>query len=270
MTDQRTPEERLQSQEIREWARENGWPGLSAHGRIPAAAREAWEAAVGQPADTGYDELEDGGDVSSMDDSDLGDPAATSVGGWQYAANSTLVSGIVNAPVLPPDGDDLAPPVSLDEARERAGRDPEPAHLNRGRKTRTAREPKVKEPVKVTAAVRNDITGKLAFWLALPAEPWLRVDPYCGGVYADQVDQIALKMSPLICQSPDLVRWFSKSTTFILWTELGIAVRPVVEAIIAHHVTKRIALDSDGQAFEQQGGVDFSAYSARQPSTVAA
>jgi hypothetical protein len=203
---------------------------------------------VGQPADTGYDELEDGGDVSSMDDSDLGDPAGT-----------------VNAP----DGDDLAPPVSLDEARERAGRDPEPAHLNR-RKTRTAREPKVKEPVKVTAAVRSDITGKLAFWLSIPAEPWLRVDPYCGGVYADQVDQIAVKMSPLICQSPDLVRWFSKSTTFILWTELGIAVRPVVEAIIAHHVTKRIALDEQGQAFEQQGGVDFSAYSARQPASAAA
>src|ERR1700677_1444675 len=130
------------------------------------------------------------------------------------------------------------------------------------------RPPKPKDdqpPIKITKAVQADITGKLAFWLSIPAEPWLRVDPYCGGAYSDQVDEIAVKMAPLICQSPDLVRWFSKSTTFIMWTELGIAVRPVVEAIIAHHVTKRIALDAQGQAFEQQGGADFSAYAARQP-----
>ena len=145
-----------------------------------------------------------------------------------------------------------------------------PRHLVRGRARRTPKPKDDQPPIKITKAVQADITGKLAFWLSIPAEPWLRVDPYCGGAYAGQVDEIAVKMAPLICQSPDLVRWFSKSTTFIMWTELGIAVRPVVEAIIAHHVTKRIALDSNGEAVEVAGGgVDFSAYSARQPASAA-
>jgi hypothetical protein len=252
VTDQRTPAGRLQSAEIRDWARDNGWPGLSSRGKLPAEVREAYEAAHGGPAERGYDELEDSGDISSMDDSDLDILDPTPV------------------PAATEPGEELAPPASLDEARERAGRDPEAAHLRKSR-GRAKAPAEAKPEIKVTKAVRDDITGKLAFWLSIPAEPWLRVDPYCGGVYTDQVDQIALKMAPLICQSPDLVRWFSKSTTFILWTELGIACRPVVEAVIAHHVTKRIALDEQGQAFEQQGGgVDFSAYSARQPASAAA
>ena len=266
MTDQRTPQTRLQTQEIRAWAREDGrWPGLAGRGKIPADVREAWEAAHGQPAGLGYDDLDDG-EISAMDDDDLVDLTDDELAALTAAARVPAPVAPRPRPAADDDPDELLPPASLDEARERAGSDPEAAHLikRRGRGRPKAEKP-AKEPVKVTAAVRNDITGKLAFWLSIPAEPWLRVDPYCGGVYADQVDQIALKMAPLICQSPDLVRWFGKSTTFIMWTELGIAVRPVVEAIIAHHVTKRIALDEQGQAFEQQGGADFSAYSARQP-----
>lgn len=161
-------------------------------------------------------------------------------------------------------GDELGPPASLAEARERAGLDPEAAHL-RGRGRRAAAVAKKDDaPIKVTAAVRRDITGKLAFWLSLPAEPWMRIDPYCGDAYAQQVDQIALKVTPLICQSPDMVRWLSKSSTFIMWTELGMACRPVAEAVIAHHITKRIVLDRQGQAAEQpNAGIDFGPYSAR-------
>lgn len=275
MSDARTPAAREESAAIRAWARDNGWPDIKDRGKISPAIRDAWEAATGHAAQSGYDDIEGGGDLSAMDESDLDTGS-----GWEYTGNSTAVTGTVLLPQIPqqtgppgPPGDEQLPaPASLDEARERAGRDPEAAHLIRsGRTGSRAREPKASEPVKVTKAVRDDITGKLAFWLAIPAEPWLRVDPYCGQAYADQVDQIALKMSPLICLSPDMVRWFSKSTTFILWTELAMACRPVAEAVIAHHITKRIALGEHGEAVEQpDGGVDFSAYSARQPASAAA
>jgi len=232
---------------IRAWGRDNGWPDLSDRGRLPPELRAAFEAEHGAEVDV---------EVSAMDEDDLDNEGGADPTG-QPAGHEPAA----------------APPADLDEARERAGRDPEPRHLvGRTRRGRPAKPKPDKQPaVKVTAAVRADIEGKLAFWLSIPAEPWMRVDPYCGGTYAENVDNIALKVAPLVCQSPDLVRWFSKSTTFILWTELGIAVRPVVEAVIAHHVTKRIALTAEGEAFEQPaGGVDFSAYSARQPNPAAA
>jgi hypothetical protein len=253
MADTRRPADRVQTATIRAWAKDNGWPDLPARGKLPEDARAAFEAEHGAPVDVEPE-------VSSADDTDLDD------------------LDFEPAPDRSGDGSEaLAPPADLDEARERAGRDPEPRHLARGRgRGRQPGPPRTRKdsqppPIKITNAVKADITGKLAFWLSIPAEPWLRVDPYCGGAYAAQVDEIAVKMAPLVCQSPDLVRWFSKSSTFIMWTELGIAVRPVVEAIIAHHVTKRISLDSNGGVVEQQrGGMDFSAYSARQPNPAAA
>jgi hypothetical protein len=237
MADTRTAADKVEAAQIRDWARDNGWPELGGSGRIPAAARQAWHDRV----------VEDGQDP----------PPA--VGGYLPDDDPGPGPG-------PP-----GPPASLDEARQRAGLDPDAAHL-RGRGRRAAPAAKDKdEPVKVTPAVRRDVTGKLAFWLSIPAEPWLRVDPYCGKAYADSFDQIAVRAAPLICQSPAMVRWFAKSSTFILWTELGIACRPVAEAIIAHHVTRRITLDSNGGAVEQKNaGVDFSAYSARRPNPAAA
>jgi hypothetical protein len=254
MTDSRTAASRVQSAEIRAWAADNGWPELKGgRGRIPAEAIDAFGLAHGEPVDVEPE-------VSAMDETDLDDPGFSDE--EIAAAQEAFTEG-------------MTPPADLDEARQRVGRDPEPAHLargrGRGRPKGSGTRPKVTEPdIKVTKAVRDDITGKLAFWLSIPAEPWLRVDPYCGQAYAGQVDEIAVKMAPLICLSPDMVRWFAKSSTFIMWTELGIAVRPVVEAIIAHHVTKRIVLDSNGEAMEVAGGgVDFSAYSARQPASAA-
>jgi hypothetical protein len=255
MSDTRTAASRVQSAEIRAWAADNGWPELKGgRGRIPAEAIDAFGVAHGEPVDVEPD-------VSAMDETDLDGEFPFSDQALADYAEDLEAQG-------------AAVPADLDEARRRVGRDPEPAHLVRGRRTRGPRRastPKVTEPdIKVTKAVRDDITGKLAFWLSIPAEPWLRVDPYCGQAYAGQVDEIAVKMAPLICLSPDMVRWFAKSSTFIMWTELGIAVRPVVEAIIAHHVTKRIVLDSNGEAVEVAGGgVDFSAYSARQPASAA-
>jgi hypothetical protein len=231
VADTRTAADKVEAGRIRVWAQLNGWPQLGPSGRIPRAARAAWHDRGAGDDDPGPDPDDDPGDGP---------------------------------------GGELVPPASLEEARERAGLDPDAAHLRgRGRRDGTPAR-KEDAPVRVTAAVRRDIAGKLAFWLSIPAEPWIRIDPYCGGAYADQLDQIALKAAPLICQSPDLVRWFAKSSTFIMVTELGIACRPVVEAAIAHHVTKRIVLDQQGQAAEQpNAGIDFGPYSARKPNPAA-
>jgi hypothetical protein len=237
MPDTRSRADKEQATRIRAWARAHDWPQLGDTGRIPAAVRRAWEAR--DPAE----------DLEQYDDVDPPDPDGDRGGepDWQWA------------------------PASLEEARERGGLDPDAAHL-RGRGRRGAEQGRDEDaPIRITRAVQRDITGKMAFWLSIPAEPWLRVDPYCGKAYADQVDQIALKVTPLICQSPAMVRWLSKSSTFILWTEFLMACRPVAEAHIAHHITKRVTLDSNGGVVEQAGaGVDFSAYTSRRPNPAAA
>ena len=243
----------MQAAEIRAWARDNGWPDLPAQGKLPVTVREAWDAAQGTDDGPAWSQEPDGLDLSGLDETGLDD---------DLADDDTVFEGTAEG-MLPP-------PANLDEARQRAGKQPGSAHLIRGRK-RGNREPKPDQPpVKVTAAVRRDIEGKVAFWLLIPAEPWMRVDPYCGKAYADSIEDIAVKMTPLLCQSPAIVRWFGKSTTFIQVTELAMACRPVAEAIIAHHVTKRITLDSLGRPVEvENGGMDFSAY-ARQPNPAAA
>jgi hypothetical protein len=235
--------------DLRAWARDNGWPDLGGRGRIPPEVRAAFEEEYGAAIDV--DE-----DPSSMDESDLDEllPA------WVEAYES---------------GDLPPPPATLDEARERAGRDPEPAHLTGARRPRghRQRKPPSDDPattIKITKAIRDDITGKVAFWLMLPAEPWMRVDPYCGGAYADNIDQIAVKLAPILCLSPQIVQWFTKSSVFFMWTELLMACRPVAEAVIAHHVTRRITIGSQGEPVENpRGGMDFSAYSSRQPAPAA-
>jgi hypothetical protein len=244
MSDTRTPASRVYTATVRAWARDNGWPDLGDRGRVPAEATAAFEAAHGEPVD-----VED--DVSAIDeDEEFVDDA---------------LGEIVDEELL-------APPADLDEARERVGRVPGSAHLRRDRKRAPRGDAKPKEAApKVTPAVRRDIEGKVAFWLLIPAEPWRRVDPYCGQAYLDSIEDIALKATPLLCQSPAVVRWFAKSTTFVQVTELAMACRPVAEAIIAHHVTRRITLDSLGQpVVVEGGGVDFGPYSARQPNPAAA
>jgi hypothetical protein len=153
MADTRTAADKVEAARIRDWARDNGWPDLGPSGRIPAAARQAWASRT----------VEDDDAYPGSDDP---------------------------GPPYDDGGGEMPPPASLDEARQRAGLDPDAAHLRgRGRRQQT---PGKDEPVPVTRAVRRDITGKLAFWMSIPAEPWQRVDPYCGGAYAENFDKITL------------------------------------------------------------------------------
>jgi hypothetical protein len=269
VADSRSPRDRVQAAEIRAWARDNGWPALPARGKLPAATRQAFLAARGHNSvPGGGDDDDDDDGYSGVAESDFDDQDDDEAG--ELLDDEDLEDAAEAQP----------PPADLDEARARAGRQPASAHLIRGRgRGKTARDAKPKEPPpKVTTAQRRDIEGKVAFWLLIPAEPWRRVDPYCGQAYADAISDIAVKATPLLCQSPAIVRWFAKSTTFIQVTELAMACRPAAEAIIAHHVTKRIQLDGEGEIIRDKdtgqpvpaGGMDFSAYSARQPNPAAA
>lgn len=108
-------------------------------------------------------------------------------------------------------------------------------------------ETKTRFSVRITKAVKKDIEGKVAFLLGISGSMWSVTDPYCAQALMTQAPVIAEKLTPIICQSPDIVRWFSKSGNFTLYLDLMIAVFPVVSAIFAHHIAKGKAQERDHQ-----------------------
>ena len=125
-------------------------------------------------------------------------------------------------------------PLTLDDLARVTPDDPEP---------KTEPEFKPKTVIKITAGVRRDVEGKLTFAMALSGQMWAMVDPVCSSVYMEQAPEIAKKLTPIICQSPDVVKWLTKSSNFILWVDLFMAVWPVLTIVFAHHIAKTISAD---------------------------
>lgn len=118
-------------------------------------------------------------------------------------------------------------------------------------------EPKSDPPLVVTKAIQQDIHGKLTFLLGMSSSMMVTMDPLCVGEFQKHLPNITAKMVPIICQSPDMVKFFTKSGGFILWLDLATACWPVVQIIIAHHVTKSLKVEN-GEVLER----DMSQYKA--------
>jgi hypothetical protein len=125
-------------------------------------------------------------------------------------------------------------PFTLDDAARETPDDPAP---------KEQREYKPKTNVKITAGVRRDVEGKIAFGFTLGAQMWSMADPVCANAFADNAGEIAKKLTPIICQSPEVVRWLTRSGNFILWMDLAMAMWPVVQVIFAHHIAKTIGAE---------------------------
>jgi hypothetical protein len=134
-------------------------------------------------------------------------------------------------------------PLSLEDAALVTPDDPEPKEPEGAR---------VKSTMRITPSIRRDVEGKLAFAMGLGGQFWIMADPMCGSVFVDNADNIAKKLTPIICQSPDVVKWLTKSSSFILYVDLFMAFWPVLQMMFAHHVAKSVALESaNGQAAPQ-------------------
>ena len=131
-------------------------------------------------------------------------------------------------------GDD---PFTLDDAAALTENDPEPLDVTRDADTQ--------KPIRITRAVKKDIEGKLAWMLSMSGALWSVQDPFCGTVMLDHTPNIAAKLTPILCQSPDVVKWFRKSSNAALYVDLIIALTPVLQAIYAHHIGKQPMTPAD-------------------------
>ncbi len=92
---------------------------------------------------------------------------------------------------------------------------------------------------------------------------WASRDPYCGQALVDAIpdrgwpadddavsEGLASSLTELVCGSPELVRWFSAGGRYLKWMSVAMAVQPVVQAMVAHHITH--SADADAPAGDQQ------------------
>jgi hypothetical protein len=122
-------------------------------------------------------------------------------------------------------------PLTLDAAAAMTPDDKPPGDTAQG---------KVRTEIRVTARVRRDVEGKVAFLLAIMGQGLTMADPICGAAIQDHSANVANKLTPVICQSPDVVKWFTRSGNFIMWLDLIMALWPVLAIVYAHHIARSI------------------------------
>lgn len=149
---------------------------------------------------------------------------------------------------------DLAPALTYDDAAGAVPDDPDPARMPSGYAAPV-------QEIRITRALIKDMEGKLAFWGSVGVDLWNMVDPYCAGVAADNIDIMTRKGVPLMVQSPAVVQFFTRASGFMLWTEFLMSLKPVLAAMIAHHITKTAKVrDHAGEVVPDR--TDWSAYTA--------
>lgn len=112
---------------------------------------------------------------------------------------------------------------------------------------------------RVTATVRKDINAKISFGLEIPGQVWAARDPWCGGTFIVQRPAIADALTDIVCDSQDLVEWFTgPAGGFMKWFKLLAALQPVAVTVYGHHVAHTIG----GEELERPRERDMSRYAA--------
>jgi len=89
---------------------------------------------------------------------------------------------------------------------------------------------------RITKKMKDDVEGQMATVLAFLAMGISTRDPYCGGALTEQADKIAEKLVPIICKSPSMVKWLTRSTSLKDVLELAMVLAPVARAVADHHI----------------------------------
>ncbi|MDA8319079.1 MAG: hypothetical protein M0030_04585 [Actinomycetota bacterium] len=131
------------------------------------------------------------------------------------------------------DGD--VPPWVTDGQDPEPEPDPEPAHAREAKPSRRGKTAAAR-PVRVTAGVRRDVHAKIQLAVVLPGKVWEARDPMCGGTFVHQAPEIADALTDIVCDSPDLLNWFTgPAGGFMKYFKLVMALQPVGLAVWAHH-----------------------------------
>lgn len=131
-----------------------------------------------------------------------------------------------------------------------------PRHTARPHKPTAKKTPAADKPV--TATVRKDVRGKVAMFLTMFGAGWSARDEHCGQALLDAIgDQttpagaspgIATALTDILCDSPDIVAWFTTGGSYMKWLTLATTLEPVLSMLFRHHIAHTVAEENEGQA----------------------
>jgi hypothetical protein len=98
----------------------------------------------------------------------------------------------------------------------------------------------------VPQQVKDDIAG-MAGLVGIPILSLLQqADPYCGTALAQNFEPVVDAALPLLCRSRKIVDYFSgDKSDWLLWGKLALALKPVGQAILEHHVFRTVEVVRD-------------------------
>jgi hypothetical protein len=142
-----------------------------------------------------------------------------------------------------------------DQAEEELAADPDPGWEPPGFGERLAGAARGKGPApkKITAAVKKDVQGKVALLSHLVASGWQARDPLCGAAAVEAVPEFSEALTDILCDSPDIVAWFTSGGSYMKWLRLLMTLQPVATVAFQHHIAHTITLDEDAQPQDWSG-----------------
>lgn len=138
--------------------------------------------------------------------------------------------------------------------------DPAPAR-------RSSKPPKreSRDVPKANAQTRREVRDSITMMITMPAGIWAFRDPHCGGALLEHADNIAAKLTPIVCRNPAMLAWFTTSSAYMDWFALFTAMAPVARAVWDHHVVgprEEVSHAGADDSAPAQSAPDFSQFAA--------
>jgi hypothetical protein len=145
-------------------------------------------------------------------------------------------------------GADEAAPVAEDGATLDDLLDPDPAPPKK--RGGSAQPPSKSAPVrgKATLKQKAEIKDAISMMLLMGGGTISFRDQHCGGAILEHAENIADKLTPIICRNPTMLAWFTGSSGYMDYFALAMALLPVGKTIVGHHVTKTLGSEEGADA----------------------
>lgn len=115
--------------------------------------------------------------------------------------------------------------------------DEPPADLHK-RRGRPPGKTKAAPVAKVSASQKKAVKVEIMVYAKLAALTFSARDPHCAAVFEAQSEQIADSITDLLARYPGVLDKFQQTGMIGDWLKLFMAVAPVANAVIAHHIIK--------------------------------
>lgn len=108
-----------------------------------------------------------------------------------------------------------------------------------------AADPKpTRTKVKPTKATVDRISNELTVGIKAVAALWTIRDQHCGPVLNEQARKIAAELAQILAENPTTAAWFEAATGWSTWIKIAVAVGPVADAFVSHHITRDVSRET--------------------------